>query len=149
MMIECDTEIIRKGLALLAEKAYDEALNTFEEARNFYATKSASGYLSVSLSLFGLALYLKDKSRYEEVLRILNDARFMAENSKSDTGKIVNEYAKGTVAFGEGLKDTALMYFEHATVMNGSIGYIYRISLWEMKLLNKTNNTEKIKNFSL
>ena len=94
MMIECDTDIIRKGLALLAEKSYDEALKTFEDARNFYGENNASGYLSVSLSLFGLAMYLKDKSRYEEVLSILNDAQFMAENSKSDTGRIVNEYAK-------------------------------------------------------
>ncbi len=131
MMIECDTDIIRKGLALLAEKSYDEALKTFEDARNFYGENNASGYLSVSLSLFGLAMYLKDKSRYEEVLRILNDAQFMAENSKSDTGRIVNEYAKGTIAFGEGLKDTALMYFEHAkniAMISGDefsiIGYI-------------------------
>ena len=131
MMIECDTDIIRKGLALLAEKSYDEALKTFEDARNFYGENNASGYLSVSLSLFGLAMYLKDKSRYEEVLRILNDAQFMAENSKNDTGRIVNEYAKGTIAFGEGLKDTALMYFEHAkniAMISGDefsiIGYI-------------------------
>ena len=131
MMIECDTDIIRKGLALLAEKSYDEALKTFEDARNFYGENNASGYLSVSLSLFGLAMYLKDKSRYEEVLSILNDAQFMAENSKSDTGRIVNEYAKGTIAFGEGLKDTALMYFEHAkniAMISGDefsiIGYI-------------------------
>lgn len=114
MMIECDTDIIKKGMALLSDKAYDEALATFEEARKFYSENNSFGYLSVSLSLLGLSLYLKDKSRYEEVLKILNDAEFMAQNSKSDTAKIVNEFAKGTIAFGEGLKDTALMYFEHA-----------------------------------
>lgn len=114
MMIECDTDIIKKGMALLSDKAYDEALATFEGARKFYSENNSFGYLSVSLSLLGLSLYLKDKSRYEEVLKILNDAEFMAQNSKSDTAKIVNEFAKGTIAFGEGLKDTALMYFEHA-----------------------------------
>ncbi len=142
MMIECDTDIIRKGLALLAEKAYDEALKTFEEARNFYGTKNASGYLSVSLSLFGLALYLKDKSRYEEVLRILNDARFMAENSKSDTGKIVNEYAKGTVAFGEGLKDTALMYFEHAKNIAMIAGDEFSIIGYTLTRIKEIKNDE-------
>ncbi len=114
MMIECDTDIIKNGMALLSNKSYDEALVAFEEARKLYSENNSFGYLSVSLSFLGLSLYLKDKSRYEEVLKILNDAEFMAQNSKSDTAKIVNEYAKGTIAFGEGLKDTALMYFEHA-----------------------------------
>lgn len=118
MMIECDTEIIKKGLALLGEKSYDEALKIFDEARRLYKDCNSNEYISVSLSLFGLALYLKDRNRYEEVLRILNDARYLSELSKSYTAKLVNEFAKGTIAYGEGLKDTALMYFENAKNMS-------------------------------
>lgn len=117
-MTECDTGIIKKGISLLGEKSYDEALKVFDEARRFYKDSNSTEYISVSLSLFGLTLYLKDKSRYEEVLRILNDARYMAELSKSTTAKVVNEFAKGTIAYGEGLKDTALMYFENAKNMS-------------------------------
>ncbi len=117
-MTECDTGIIKKGIGLLGEKSYDEALKVFDEARRFYKDSNSTEYISVSLSLFGLTLYLKDKSRYEEVLRILNDARYMAELSKSTTAKVVNEFAKGTIAYGEGLKDTALMYFENAKNMS-------------------------------
>lgn len=117
-MTECDTGIIKKGISLLGEKSYDEALKVFDKARRFYKDSNSTEYISVSLSLFGLTLYLKDKSRYEEVLRILNDARYMAELSKSTTAKVVNEFAKGTIAYGEGLKDTALMYFENAKNMS-------------------------------
>ena len=117
-MTECDTGIIKKGISLLGEKSYDEALKVFDEARRFYKDSNSTEYISVSLSLFGLTLYLKDKSRYEEVLRILNDASYMAELSKSTTAKVVNEFAKGTIAYGEGLKDTALMYFENAKNMS-------------------------------
>ena len=90
-MTECDTGIIKKGISLLGEKSYDEALKVFDKARRFYKDSNSTEYISVSLSLFGLTLYLKDKSRYEEVLRILNDARYMAELSKSTTAKVVKE----------------------------------------------------------
>ena len=61
-----------------------------------------------------MALYLKDKNNYTNVLDMLNDAQYMAEFAKNSTAKIANEYAKGTVDFGENSKDTALLHFESA-----------------------------------
>ena len=66
------------------------------------------------MSFLGMALYLKDKNNYTNVLDMLNDAQYMAEFAKSSTAKIANEYAKGTVDFGENSKDTALLHFESA-----------------------------------
>ena len=106
------TEIIKKGLACLEDKDYDNAITTFTSARKDF--KDNPQYLSVSMSFLGMALYLKDKNNYTDVLDMLNDAQYMAEFAKSSTAKIANEYAKGTVDFGENSKDTALLHFESA-----------------------------------
>ena len=111
-MIKCDTDIIKKGLTLLEDKNYNDAIETFKTARENFKDKSS--YLSICISLLGMALYLQDKNNYSEVLDLLNDAQYMAEFSKSSTAKIANEYAKGTVDFGEGAKSTALIHFESA-----------------------------------
>lgn len=107
-----DTEIIKKGLACLEDKDYDNAITTFTSARKDF--KDNPQYLSVSMSFLGMALYLKDKNNYTNVLDMLNDAQYMAEFAKNSTAKIANEYAKGTVDFGENSKDTALLHFESA-----------------------------------
>ena len=106
------TEIIKKGLACLEDKDYDNAITTFTSARKDF--KDNPQYLSVSMSFLGMALYLKDKNNYTDVLDMLNDAQYMAEFAKNSTAKIANEYAKGTVDFGENSKDTALLHFESA-----------------------------------
>ena len=106
------TEIIKKGLACLEDKDYDNAITTFTSARKDF--KDNPQYLSVSMSFLGMALYLKDKNNYTNVLDMLNDAQYMAEFAKNSTAKIANEYAKGTVDFGENSKDTALLHFESA-----------------------------------
>ena len=111
-MSECNTEIIKKGLAFLEDKDYNNAIETFKSARESF--KDNPPYLSASLSLLGMALYMQDKNNYTEVLNLLNDAQYIAEFAKNNTAKIVNEYAKGTVDFGEGNKNTALMHFENA-----------------------------------
>lgn len=111
-MSECNTEIIKKGLAFLEDKDYNNAIETFKSARESF--KDNPPYLSASLSLLGMALYMQDKNNYTEVLNLLNDAQYIAEFAKNNTAKIVNKYAKGTVDFGEGNKNTALMHFENA-----------------------------------
>ena len=108
-MIDCDTEVIRKGLALLEDKNYDGAVELFEQAK-----ENSDDSVSVVLSLLGMAKYLQDKNNVSEALKCLSDARYMAQFSKSNTAKLVNEYAQGTVDFGEGNKDVALIHFDNA-----------------------------------
>ena len=85
-MIKCDTEIIKKGLSELENKNYEGAVETFKEARKFYADNSEM--LSVSLSFLGMSRYLVDKKSYTDVLKTLNEARYMADFAKSETAKI-------------------------------------------------------------
>ena len=119
-MIKCDTEIIKKGLSQLEDKNYNGAIETFKEARTFYA--EIPEMLSVSLSFLGMSHYLADKNTYTDDLKTLNEARYMADFAKSATAKIANEYAKGTIEFGEGSRDTAMMYFENAKNLSMTAG---------------------------
>ena len=119
-MIKCDTEIIKKGLSQLEDKNYISAIETFKEARNLYT--DSPEMLSISLSFLGMSQYLADKNTYRDILKTLNEARYMADFAKSATAQIANEYAKGTIDFGENSKDTAMMYFENAKNLSMTAG---------------------------
>lgn len=108
-MIKCDKEIIKNGLTFLEDKNYDSAVEIFEQAK-----ETSDDSISVILSLLGMAKYLQDRNNYSEALKCLNDARYMAQFSKSNTAKIVNEYAQGTIDFGEGNREVALIHFDNA-----------------------------------
>ena len=109
-----NNEIIKKGLALLEDKKYEEAIKIFEASQKYYAEQDANEYVSVTLSLLGMSLYLQDKKNINKALKLLNDANYMAQCSKNSTAKQLYEYAKGTVDFGEGNNSVALKHFENA-----------------------------------
>lgn len=113
-MSECNKEIIKKGLSLLEDKNYEEALNIFTDAEKLYSEQKSDENLSISLSFCGMTKYLLDKSNYKDALKILNDAAYMAQYSKNATAKFVNEFACGTVYFGEGLNDLAMLHYNNA-----------------------------------
>ena len=113
-MVTCDTDIIKKGLIILENKDYEGAIAVFADAEKFYREKNEGDKISVTLSLMGMSKYLLDRNNYNEALKLLNDARYMAQYSKSDTAKLVNEYAQGTLYFGEGMNDVALIHFDNA-----------------------------------
>ena len=113
-MITENREMIKNGLNLLEDKNYESAVQIFEDAHKFYSENNSDENISISLSLLGLSKYLSDKKNYEEALKLLNDAGYMAQYSKGNTAKAVNEYAQGTIEFGEDNKDVALLHFKNA-----------------------------------
>lgn len=113
-MIKCDKDMIREGLALLEDKKYAEALKVFENAQKVYTEEKSDENVSIVLSLSGMIKYLQDKNNCNEALKIINDARYLAQYSKNNTAQMVNEYALGTINFGEGARDIALMHFDNA-----------------------------------
>lgn len=130
-MSECGKEILRKGLSLLEDKNYDEALKVFMEAKNLYSEQKSDVGISIALSFLGMTEYLLNKSNYNEALKMLADADYMAQYSKNATAKLINEFARGDVYFGEGLNDVALMHFNNAkniSIRNGDelsvMGYV-------------------------
>ena len=113
-MIKCDNKLIKDGLALLEDKNYEQAVKHFEQAQKFYSENNSEEYVSVSLSLLGMSKYLLDKSKFKEALQCIKDAEYMAKCSKNQSAKLVNEYAVGTISFGQGNNDLAVMHFENA-----------------------------------
>ena len=113
-MVKCDFNNIKKGLMQLEDKDYENAIDLFSKIEKSANKSNAVDKISIALSLLGLSKYLLDKNNYNESLKSLNDAKYMAEYSKSSTAKIVYEYAQGTICFGEGMKDVALIHFENA-----------------------------------
>lgn len=113
-MVKCDFNNIKKGLMQLEDKDYENAIDLFSKIEKSANKNNATDKISIALSLLGLSKYLLDKNNYNESLKSLNDAKYMAEYSKSSTAKIVYEYAQGTICFGEGMKDVALIHFENA-----------------------------------
>lgn len=113
-MVKCDLNSIKKGLMHLEDKDYEGAIDLFSKIEKSANKNNATDKISIALSLIGLSKYLLDKNNYNHSLKVLNDAKYMAEYSKSSTAKIVYEYAQGTICFGEGLKDVALIHFENA-----------------------------------
>ena len=113
-MSECDKEIIKKGLSLLEDKNYEEACKVFAGAEKFYSEQKSDEGISLALSLLAVSKYFFDKSNYSEILKILTEASFMAEYSKNGTARLVNEFVRGTVYFGEGINDVALLHYNNA-----------------------------------
>lgn len=116
-MIKCDDKIIKEGLALLEDKDYENAVKLFEQAK-----ENSDDNISIILSLLGMSKYLLNTNNLNEALKYINDARFMAQYSKSNTAKLVNEYAQGTVDFGQGNKEIALMHFDNAKNISMNYG---------------------------
>ena len=113
-MVQCAADSIKKGLDILESKDYESAISFFTDLQKTFSEEKSEADISIALSLLGLSKYLFDRNNYRETLRTLNDAQYMAEYTKNSTAKIVNEYALGTVEFGEGSKETALLHYENA-----------------------------------
>ncbi len=130
-MSQCDSDVIKKGLALIDNEDYKSALEFFEDAEKSFSKKKSEKDISIALSFIALTKYLIDKKSYKEVLKLLDDAAYMAKFSKSDAALIANEYVRGTVAFGEGDCELALVNFNNAkniSIVSGDefslVGYV-------------------------
>jgi putative nucleotidyltransferase with HDIG domain len=107
-------ELIKQGLNFLENRKYEEAIKVFENAQKTYAQESSEEKISIVLSFLGMTKYLIDTANCEIALKIINDAKHLAQFSKNTTAMVANEYAHGTVDFGEGNTDIALMHFNNA-----------------------------------
>ena len=121
-MAAVDTENIKNGLKFLEDKDYVSASSEFEDACKMYSNSRQDDYVSISLSFLGMTKYLSDKNNRTEAMKFINDADYMAQYSKNYTAMAANEYAKGTVEFGENAKELALIHFENAKKLISNYG---------------------------
>ncbi len=131
MMIQCDKDNFKKGITLLEDRDYNGAVEYFTDLEKIYKEQNSGVNISIVLSFISMAKYLADKNNYKTVLKTLADAAYLADYHKSSTAGIVNEYALGTVYYGENQFQLALKHFDNAknlSVNNGDelsvIGYV-------------------------
>jgi HD-GYP domain-containing protein (c-di-GMP phosphodiesterase class II) len=134
-MINCDIDTIKTSLTLLGEKNYDGAVELLENAK-----ENSDDSVSVVLSLLGMVKYLQNKDNLSEALKCLNDARYMAKFSKSNSAILINEYSQGTVDFGEGNKEVALIHFENAKNIATNSGDEYSVLGYILTRIKQINN---------
>lgn len=116
-MLESEIVNIKNGLSLLEDKNYEASIGLFQDMQQVFLENKSEENVSIALSLLAMSKYLNDKNSCNEVLKLLHDASFMAQYSKNVTAKIINEYAQGTVDFGENNRDVALIHFNNAASM--------------------------------
>ena len=88
--------VFRTGLAMLEDAKFEDADINFNNALNKFKEASCDEYISVCYSMLALSDYMKDKSNYKNALKLLNDADYLANYSKSATAKIFYEFAAGS-----------------------------------------------------
>lgn len=106
--------VVRTALAMLENSNFEEAGQNFAGALNLFKEISANEYISLCYSMIALTDYLKDRKNYKNSLKLLNDAKYLADYTKSLTAKLFYEFATGSVNFGENNNEVALRHFENA-----------------------------------
>ena len=140
MMIRCDKDNLKKGLTFFETKEYEAAIKYFSELEKIYKKHDSNENISIAMSFVAIAKYLADKSNYNQVLKLLNDAGYLAYYSKNCTAKIVNEYALGTVYFGEQLNELALRHFDNAKNISINCGDELSIIGYVLTRINQIKN---------
>lgn len=112
--IEEAENIIGTVLKFIDEKDYSKARTEIEKAYETFKISSYIEGVSICLSLIAFLDYSEDKNTYEESVKLLQDAVFMANRTNSDTAILINELISGNLKFAEGYKDIALIHYNNA-----------------------------------
>lgn len=107
-------DLINAGLRSLEDKDYETGQKQFIQAQVIFTGLNASEYISVCLSMIGLIEYSIDRKKYKKALSLINDGAYMAKFSKNSTAILFNEFALGSIEFGEKNTDIALLHYENA-----------------------------------
>lgn len=106
--------LIRKTLASLDEKNYDEAQQSLNSAYDILKEENFNEGISISLSLIAFLNYSLHKTDYESSLALVQDATFMANRTNSITAQLINELVLGNINFSENNKDIAIIHYNNA-----------------------------------
>ena len=113
-LISDGKDLIRKGIAALNDKDYENAKEDFFEAQKKFTVAKNSGYISVCMSLSGMTSYLLDNKKYKLAIQIIDDAIYMAGISKNKTAQLFAEIAQGDINFGENNPEVAILHYNNA-----------------------------------
>ncbi|MBP7211833.1 GAF domain-containing protein [bacterium] len=127
--------LIKETLDLMAKHNYSEAHRTICEAQNVFNKHKSDKHISICLSLIGLLEYYKT-NKYLRALTYLNDAKYLANFSKSQTATIINKISSGDIYLSEKNYETALADYEKAKYIAREKDEYELLSIIEDKISN-------------
>ncbi len=119
-----------------ADNLFDEALNDYENgeykecsekvnvAHRIYLQLHKTEKISICLSFIGLMKYLCDPETYKSSLLLLEDARFLAQDTCGENAWGISKWAFAQIAINEHNYNEALMYLNRAAYMVTGNPYI-------------------------
>ena len=114
LKIEEAENIIREVFCAIDEKDYQKAREEISNAYEAFKGNTFNEGISLCLSLISFLDYSEDKNAYEDAIKLLHDANFMAQRANSDTAILINELILGNLNFSEGNRDVALIHYNNA-----------------------------------
>src|SRR5574344_2591049 len=111
--IEDGENLIKESLKALFCHNYSGAYETILNAQKLFTSEKSGKHISICLSLIGLLEYYKS-NKYIKALTYINDAKYLANFSKSQTSVIINKIASGDIYLAEKNFETALADYEKA-----------------------------------
>ncbi len=107
-------KLIKEALKSIEEMNYIGALDKIKAAQTIYQNNQYDEYLSICYSITGLAEYLLDKNLLQHSLSLIKDAGYIADFTKNNSAKLINEVAIATINYSENKPDIALRHYENA-----------------------------------
>lgn len=139
----------------LADRLFEEALEAYEKglykecaektniAHKIYLTADKTEKVSICLTFMGLMKYLCEPETYKSSLLLLEDARFLAQDTKGENAWGISKWAFAQIAINEGNYQEALLYLNRAASMVTEYPYILMRIYESLAFLNfKTKNYE-------
>ncbi|MGN0014116.1 MAG: HD domain-containing phosphohydrolase [Candidatus Gastranaerophilaceae bacterium] len=138
----------------LADSLFCEAIDFYEKeqykncaekintAHKIYLETNMSEKISICLTFMGLTKYLCEPETYKSSLLLLEDAKFLAQDAKSENAWGINKWAFAQIAIKEGNYQEALLYLKRAAGIVTEYPYILMKIYESLAYLNL-----KIKNF--
>lgn len=103
--------LVRSGLEALTKKEYGYCIEIILQAQKTFQQIKSSENISICLSLNGLAFYMSDKANYLKALTSINDAAYLADFTKNNSAKLINEFALAEIDFSEKNFETARLHY--------------------------------------
>lgn len=112
------------ALVNFEQKKYSESYDLIIEAHRLFLSVNSIKNVSICLSFIGLLKYLLEPQTYYKCLLILEDAKFLANNSSCEYAGGINRFAFSQVVFQEGNYSEAILYLNRADSMLDDFPYI-------------------------
>ncbi len=103
--------LVKSAIEAYVKKDFDDCLTQISEAQKFFQQEKSSQNISIGLSFLGLTAYFKDRKNYVKALTSISDGTYLADYTKSESAKLVNELALAEIDFAEKNFETARLHY--------------------------------------